>query len=419
MKLKALLILALMAFAGSVSAQDYVLNAGAASGPVGGSADMVISLENYGGLVQGWSYGACIPAGMTVTNVANGAAVNGLNEGDGPDFDQTNLFADGWSCAIVIAFLGGGELLPQAEGDDPYEINIATLGGIAEGTADVCFCDTLGVPPVATVVVVGGASLPPLQNCGTVTGVVDQAFDYHAGNVTASYCPTSGGGGASVQFGILDAFPGDGTDDTQGFSMGVANDPAIATPTAINTFGPLSEPDFFGASTYPDGWTIGVVYSFLGGVFLTFDTATDVISVDYDAAGTGTTSLDFVDTLGSPAVTNVVVVAGQSLPADTTASGSLTFVELCATDFIRGDCNSDGIVNIADAIFAINSLFLGGPEGECLAACDSNADGMLDTSDATYTLNYRFLGGPAPSAPFPGCGLSDGDDTCLSFSACP
>ena len=38
---------------------------------------------------------------------------------------------------------------------------------------------------------------------------------------------------------------------------------------------------------------------------------------------------------------------------------------------------------------------------------DCNADSTLDISDAVFALNHLFLGGPPPAAPYPECGTSD------------
>jgi len=72
--------------------------------------------------------------------------------------------------------------------------------------------------------------------------------------------------------------------------------------------------------------------------------------------------------------------------------------------FVRGDGNGDGRVDISDAQFALNFLFLGGGAPPCSAAADANADGRVDISDAQFTLNFLFLGGGAPPAPWPSCG---------------
>jgi len=71
--------------------------------------------------------------------------------------------------------------------------------------------------------------------------------------------------------------------------------------------------------------------------------------------------------------------------------------------FIRGDSNSDGIVDIADPLFSLAYLFGQGPSPVCMDAADANDDGKIDISDAIATLDFLFAGGtlPAPN-PLPG-----------------
>jgi hypothetical protein len=72
--------------------------------------------------------------------------------------------------------------------------------------------------------------------------------------------------------------------------------------------------------------------------------------------------------------------------------------------FLRADANQDGKVDISDAIFTLDWLFLGGPGPACRAAASSNGDGAIDIADAIYLLGHLFLGDPSPPAPFPECG---------------
>ena len=69
--------------------------------------------------------------------------------------------------------------------------------------------------------------------------------------------------------------------------------------------------------------------------------------------------------------------------------------------FRRGDCNSNGGVDLSDAIFFLNFLFLGGEMPICAEACNTNADANGDLSDAVALLNFLFLGGASPPAPGP------------------
>jgi len=75
--------------------------------------------------------------------------------------------------------------------------------------------------------------------------------------------------------------------------------------------------------------------------------------------------------------------------------------------FLRGDCNDDGRINVSDAVFVLNRLFLGGPALNCLAAANTNGDAAVNIADPSYLLNHLFVGGPAPLFPFPACGRSD------------
>jgi hypothetical protein len=89
-----------------------------------------------------------------------------------------------------------------------------------------------------------------------------------------------------------------------------------------------------------------------------------------------------------------------------------------AQEFIRGDSNSDGIVDLSDAIFSLNSLFLGQGKILCQDAADANDDGILDLSDPVYTLNYLFIGGDKPSAPYPNAGVDPTLDDLSCEIAC-
>ena len=89
--------------------------------------------------------------------------------------------------------------------------------------------------------------------------------------------------------------------------------------------------------------------------------------------------------------------------------------------FVRGDCNVDGLFNIADGVFGLGVLFSGIP-ALCADACDANDDGSFDVADVIYTLAAIFTGGPPPPTPHPGCGsdATSGDPLgCAFFAPCP
>ena len=89
-------------------------------------------------------------------------------------------------------------------------------------------------------------------------------------------------------------------------------------------------------------------------------------------------------------------------------------------EFRRGDANADGLVDIADPIFALAWSFAGGPAPTCLDAADTDADGRHNLTDAIFELQYLFLGGPALPAPGPqACGSPPTPEVdCAAYDAC-
>jgi hypothetical protein len=81
--------------------------------------------------------------------------------------------------------------------------------------------------------------------------------------------------------------------------------------------------------------------------------------------------------------------------------------------FLRGDSDGSGTVNIADAIYILGALFLGGPALECPASADADGSAAVNVTDPIYLLTHLFASGPPPQEPYPDCGLgtSPGDAT--------
>jgi hypothetical protein len=71
-------------------------------------------------------------------------------------------------------------------------------------------------------------------------------------------------------------------------------------------------------------------------------------------------------------------------------SWSWTYVYDC------GDANSDGFVNVSDAVWIINYVFTGGEPPNPMAAGDVNCDSMVNVSDAVWIINFIFIGGNPP-----------------------
>lgn len=96
---------------------------------------------------------------------------------------------------------------------------------------------------------------------------------------------------------------------------------------------------------------------------------------------------------------------------------------LDAQPFLRGNANSDAVVDVSDAVFLLASLFIPGSTlATCDDACDSNDDGGVDVSDSVFLLAFLFVPG-SPPPPAPGqitCGLDPTVDNlnCLD-NGCP
>ncbi|MDD5110578.1 MAG: alpha/beta fold hydrolase [Patescibacteria group bacterium] len=78
--------------------------------------------------------------------------------------------------------------------------------------------------------------------------------------------------------------------------------------------------------------------------------------------------------------------------------------------FWRGDANSDGKFNIADAVVTLSHLFLNPDQAVCKDAADANDDNKVNIADPIYALSYLFLGGPRPPDPFAVVGLDPTPD---------
>lgn len=100
-------------------------------------------------------------------------------------------------------------------------------------------------------------------------------------------------------------------------------------------------------------------------------------------------------------------------------------ISISGAQFLRGDANSDGKVDITDSI-VISNIIEGNYRSQCLDSADVNDDGRVNNRDYAYILDFLFRGGP--EIPKPYGYLSDGrpnvsgDSTfdsmrCLRYSA--
>ena len=91
-------------------------------------------------------------------------------------------------------------------------------------------------------------------------------------------------------------------------------------------------------------------------------------------------------------------------------------------EFLRGDVNSSGEVDLSDVLSLVAFQFYGGPAPECDDAADVDDNGRVDTIDV-FQLLYSHMGYAAPP-PSPGrdlCGLDPTSDSlgCANSACAP
>jgi hypothetical protein len=99
-------------------------------------------------------------------------------------------------------------------------------------------------------------------------------------------------------------------------------------------------------------------------------------------------------TVTSPATEVTSPATEVTSPATIVTSPATEVTTVCVA--IRGDANGSGSVDLADAVFVVNWLFIGGPAPDPLWLGDANCSGSVDLADAVYIVNWLFIGGPPP-----------------------
>ena len=88
--------------------------------------------------------------------------------------------------------------------------------------------------------------------------------------------------------------------------------------------------------------------------------------------------------------------------------------------FIRGDVDGNGLLQIKDA-FAIIRFLRGAGFITCLDAADVDDSGRVSGRDSFFILRRKFSSTSPPPPPFPSCGEDPTPDLigCASHGACP
>jgi hypothetical protein len=159
---------------------------------------------------------------------------------------------------------------------------------------------------------------------------------------------------------------------------GTGPDPA-AEARVLNSF--LSS---FGLEFSPAGYN-GITSVKITSPHVIFDGVTTLCS------GVGQSIRD----LGTNPDAEIVQFAGDQ--------GVYAVVWPCA--FIRGDVNSDRLIEISDPISILTHLFLGKPSIlPCEKSADADDGGAVEMADALYHLEFLFRVGPRPPQPYPARG---------------
>lgn len=229
--------------------------------------------------------------------------------------------------------------------------------------------------------------------------------------VTDSTIPYAVGTGAGA--GVVSVFNHqvDGAlDGVQGWALGVAHDATQLVPVSIAQGAYIQTLSllFFTTNITAGGVTVSAVYS--PGVLGSYEVPKEIVRITYQTNPaslvgntTGTTTVVDFAVLGMPPVALSIVVGGNGYTPNT-VGGTITLAPIIP-EFIRGDANGDGVIEVlVEAIFMSSYMFSGAQTPPCLAALDTNADSHVNVADIVTILMWGFSGGPALPAPFPDCG---------------
>jgi hypothetical protein len=92
-----------------------------------------------------------------------------------------------------------------------------------------------------------------------------------------------------------------------------------------------------------------------------------------------------------------LAVASPALPANNDCGVLIGALDI-GCGYTCADADSDGSINMGDAVFIIHHIFFGGPAPVPLCAGDANGDAAVNIGDVVYLINYIFKGGSAPVA---------------------
>lgn len=191
--------LSLALLGGLAAAQDsnYILSAGTANASPGDVVTIPIRITNTGDDLQGYSFSLSMPPELIVQDFRPGTDLQTLNAGAGPDFYATSVYpGQGVTSGVVISFMGT-DWIGQTADFELHQLDILVDPALTTGGVfSLDFVDTIGSPPVVTIVVVPPAvSVDPTRQSGGVD-VTGNVTTYCSGDGRAGVCPCGNPGGA-------------------------------------------------------------------------------------------------------------------------------------------------------------------------------------------------------------------------------
>ncbi|MFQ5653217.1 MAG: hypothetical protein ACE5GW_00625 [Planctomycetota bacterium] len=403
--------------------------------PRGGTLPVSVIIGNNDP-IEGFRLGlAHDPAFLGIVTVTPGSIVLDTNGGAGPDLfsvDVSPAGGTGLTVECIISTQAPIDAIPVGIDEEivAIEYDVIAAPGLVCSSTSIAFADTFGDPAVPVEVTVAGAAEIPT----TVDGELE----------IVPTLPVGATGGFTLRAASVQADAGetvvvpvvlDNEEEVQAFSFGLAHDATDVTLAGISQGFTVAESACGAGAEYfatlilngsPAGGAVACILRlqppFTDRV-ISPGSENEVATLEYtisdNPSGSGTT-LDFVGTLSTPPVAIEVTVGGQAVQP-VTVSGAVTL----GVRLVRGDCNTDGINNIADAVFILGYLFPpgGGPGNApaCFDACDGNDDGALNLGDAVALLSSLFAD---PVIPLPEPSVCSSDPTadsldCALFAPCP
>ena len=148
---------------------------------------------------------------------------------------------------------------------------------------------------------------------------------------------------------------------------------------------PLNYTTFFDARFSADSGTVTIDGANLEpGVLIDGEGILAEINFKSDSINFGITAIEITDFQARD-------LDNQPLPYDPVNAS----MHVC--EWLLGDANGDGRINVSDAVYIINYVFIQGfPPPAPVLKADANCDDRVNLSDAVYIVNLVFAQGPLP-----------------------